>query len=107
MITATRDSFQDMFDDDMTLEYEPSQTAAIILVGGDEEAEKAALEVRPSAFLRALHSSVSDTASAPASRAELSMTTHAGVQRSGHHRGCDRERGCQDRVLDDGDKHVD
>ena len=47
VITATRDSFQDMFDDDMTLEYEPSQTAAIILVGGDEDAEKAALEVRP------------------------------------------------------------
>lgn len=49
MISATRDSFQDMFDDDLTLEYEPVQTAAIILTGGDEEAEKAALEVRPRA----------------------------------------------------------
>ena len=47
VITATRDTFQDMFDDDDTLEYEPLQTAAIILTGGDEEAEKAALEVRP------------------------------------------------------------
>lgn len=46
MISATRDTFQDMFDDDQTLEYEPVQTAAIILTGGDEEAEKAALEVR-------------------------------------------------------------
>ena len=46
MITATRDTFQDMFDDDDNLEYEPSQTAAIILTGGDEEAEKAALEAR-------------------------------------------------------------
>jgi len=46
VITATRDSFQDMFDDDNTLAYEPSQTAAVILTGGDEEAEKAAREVR-------------------------------------------------------------
>lgn len=36
----------DMFDDDDTLVYEPAQTAAIILTGGDEEAEKDALEVR-------------------------------------------------------------
>ena len=35
-----------MFDDDDTLEYEPAQTAAIILTGGDEEAEMAAMEVR-------------------------------------------------------------
>ena len=35
----------DMFDDDDTLMYEPAQTAAIILTGDDEEAEKAALEV--------------------------------------------------------------
>ena len=47
VISATRDSFQDMFDDDLTLEYEPVQTAAIILTGGDEEAEQAALAVRP------------------------------------------------------------
>ena len=46
VITSTRDSFQDMFDDDNTLAYEPESTAAIILTGGDEEAEAAALEVR-------------------------------------------------------------
>jgi len=46
VISATRDTFQDMFDDDDTLEYEPAQTAAVILTGGDEEAELAALEVR-------------------------------------------------------------
>ena len=44
--TATRDTFIDMFDDDDELEYEPATTAAIILTGGDEEAEKAALMVR-------------------------------------------------------------
>ncbi len=44
--TAARDSFQDMFDDDATLEYEPATTAAIILTGGDPEAEKAARKVR-------------------------------------------------------------
>jgi hypothetical protein len=43
--TATRDTFIDMFDDDDELEYEPATTAAIILTGGDEEAEKAALMV--------------------------------------------------------------
>ena len=36
----------DMFDDDDTLVYEPAMTAAIILTGEDDEAEKAALEVR-------------------------------------------------------------
>ena len=45
MVTSTRDSFQDMFDDDNTLAYEPASTAAIILTGGDEEAEAAALAV--------------------------------------------------------------
>ena len=35
----------EMFDNDDTLTYEPSQTAAIVLTGGDEEAEAAALEV--------------------------------------------------------------
>ena len=35
----------EMFDDDDTLVYEPAQTAAIILTGGDAEDEKAALEV--------------------------------------------------------------
>ena len=37
-----------MFDDDNTLAYEPESTAAIILTGGDEEAEAAALEVTQS-----------------------------------------------------------
>ena len=41
-----------MFDDDNTLAYEPSQTAAIILTGGDEEAEKAAREVWQASCLR-------------------------------------------------------
>lgn len=45
VITSTRGTFQDMFDDDDTLAYEPASTAAIILTGGDEEAEAAALEV--------------------------------------------------------------
>ena len=40
----------DMFDDDDTLMYEPALTAAIILTGDDEEAEKAALEVGPSSM---------------------------------------------------------
>ena len=52
IITSTRDSFQDMFDDDNTLAYEPESTAAIILTGGDEESEAAALEVRPSGNYR-------------------------------------------------------
>ena len=34
-----------MFDDDDTLAYEPATTAAVILTGGDDEAETAALEV--------------------------------------------------------------
>ncbi|KAK9817158.1 hypothetical protein WJX72_010528 [[Myrmecia] bisecta] len=45
VITSTRGTFEDMFDDDDTLMYEPSTTAAIILTGGDEEAEAAALAV--------------------------------------------------------------
>ena len=47
VVTSTRDTFQGMFDDDDTLAYEPASTAAIILTGGDEEAEAAALAVRP------------------------------------------------------------
>ena len=47
MVTSTRDTFQGMFDDDDTLAYEPASTAAIILTGGDEEAEAAALAVLP------------------------------------------------------------
>lgn len=42
VFTSTRDSFQDMFDDDNTLVYEPEGTAAIILTGkepNDEEEE--------------------------------------------------------------------
>jgi NAD(P)H-flavin reductase len=42
VITSTRDSFSDMFDDDETLMYEPDSTAAVLLCGGDEEAEAAA-----------------------------------------------------------------
>lgn len=45
VVTSTRGSFSDMFDDDETLMYEPESTAAIILTGGDEESEEAALEV--------------------------------------------------------------
>ncbi|PSC74147.1 hypothetical protein C2E20_2793 [Micractinium conductrix] len=45
VITSTRDSFSDMFDDDQTLMYDPDTTAAVILCGADEEAEAAALEV--------------------------------------------------------------
>ncbi|GAB4814665.1 hypothetical protein N2152v2_001711 [Parachlorella kessleri] len=45
VITSTRGTFLDMFDDDDTLMYEPATTAAIILTGGDEEAEEAAAEV--------------------------------------------------------------
>ena len=50
VVTSTRDSFQDMFDDDDTLAYEPASTAAVILTGGDAEAEAAALAVRWGAF---------------------------------------------------------
>lgn len=44
-MTGTRETFMDLFDDDDTLTYEPASTAALILTAGDEEAEKAALEV--------------------------------------------------------------
>jgi hypothetical protein len=55
--TSTRDTFQEMFDDDDTLAYEPSTTAAVIMCGGDEEAEAAALEVRfPLLHCETLHS---------------------------------------------------
>ena len=54
VITAMRDSFQDMFDDDATLEYEPATTAAIILTGGDAEAEKAALKVSSASWMMVL-----------------------------------------------------
>ena len=37
---------QEMFDFDDALVYEPSQTAALVLTGEDEEAEAAALAVR-------------------------------------------------------------
>lgn len=46
IITSTRGTFMDMFDDDDTLVYEPAMTGAIILTGDDDEAEKAALEAR-------------------------------------------------------------
>lgn len=46
----------DMFDDDDTLMYEPALTAAVIMTGDDEEAEKAALEVqRHCLLLRRAH----------------------------------------------------
>ena len=47
VITSTRDSFQDMFDFDDTLMYEPETTAALILTGPEDggEAEAAALAV--------------------------------------------------------------
>lgn len=46
VIVSTRDTFQEMFDDDDTLVYEPTSTAAIILTGIDsDEAEESALEV--------------------------------------------------------------
>lgn len=45
VITSTRDTFSDMFDDDDTLMYEPGSTAGIILTGGDLEAEEAAEQV--------------------------------------------------------------
>eukprot|EP00198_Chlamydomonas_reinhardtii_P012783 XP_001702120.1 predicted protein [Chlamydomonas reinhardtii] len=44
-VFTTTASFQDAFDDDDTLTYDPETTGAIILVGGDEEAEKEAREV--------------------------------------------------------------
>lgn len=56
METATRDAFIDMFDGDDQLEYEPASTAAIILAGGDEDAEKAAMLVRPAAWQCYLYS---------------------------------------------------
>ena len=45
VVTGTRDTFMDLFDDDDTLEYEPETTAALIMTGGDEEEEAEALEV--------------------------------------------------------------
>ncbi|KAH7620598.1 hypothetical protein Ndes2526B_g04519 [Nannochloris sp. 'desiccata'] len=49
VITSTRGTFQDLFDDDDTLMYEPASTAALVLTGFDdeknEEAEKEAMDV--------------------------------------------------------------
>lgn len=45
VVTGTRDTFMDLFDDDDTLEYEPATTAALIMTGGDEDSEAEALEV--------------------------------------------------------------
>ena len=45
VITSTRDTFQEMFDDDSTLVYEPKATAAIILTGREVgETEDEAIE---------------------------------------------------------------
>ena len=46
VVTSTRETFQEMFDNDDTLAYEPATTAAVVMCGGDEEAEAAAREVR-------------------------------------------------------------
>eukprot|EP00877_Chromochloris_zofingiensis_P007150 jgi/Chrzof1/2689/Cz11g25090.t1 len=44
-VHTTTSTLQDAFDDDDTLMYDPDYTGAIILTGGDEEAEKAARQV--------------------------------------------------------------
>lgn len=45
VVTSTRGTFSDMFDDDETLVYDPLTTAALVLTGMEEdEAEAAALE---------------------------------------------------------------
>jgi hypothetical protein len=45
VFTSTRDTFQEMFDEDYTLVYEPEATAAVILTGREpNEAEEEALE---------------------------------------------------------------
>lgn len=44
VITSTRDTFTDMFDNDDTLMYDPATTAAVVVTGMEEEAEEAALE---------------------------------------------------------------
>ncbi|GLC56391.1 hypothetical protein PLESTB_001099800 [Pleodorina starrii] len=44
-VLTTTTSFQDAFDDDDSLTYDPETTGAVIIVGGDEEAEREALEV--------------------------------------------------------------
>lgn len=53
VVTATRSSFQDMFDEDDTLAYEPATTAAIILTGGNAAAEQAARQVSRASVLHA------------------------------------------------------
>lgn len=50
-VITTTDSFQDAFDDDDTLVYEPNETAAIILTGGDKDSEKVAMAVAKEAEL--------------------------------------------------------
>ena len=46
VISSTRDTFQEMFDEDETLVYEPETTAAIILTGPEGgEGEDAAADV--------------------------------------------------------------
>lgn len=50
VVTSTRETFQEMFDNDDTLAYEPGTTAAVVMCGGDEEAEAAAREVRLTCF---------------------------------------------------------
>lgn len=59
VLTTTR-SFHDAFDDDQTLMYDPEATAAVILTGGDEEAEAAAREVCKEAEITAILSDSQD-----------------------------------------------
>jgi hypothetical protein len=55
VLTSTRDTFQEMFDDDYTLVYEPEATAAIILTGREpNEAEEEALEACKAAEITTL-----------------------------------------------------
>ncbi|WIA14950.1 hypothetical protein OEZ85_001661 [Tetradesmus obliquus] len=60
-VVATTNGFMDAWDGDDTLVYDPEATAAIILTGGDEEAEAAALEVCKEAEVTAI---VSDSQAA-------------------------------------------
>lgn len=63
-VSTTTGSLQEAFDDDDTFAYTPEYTAAIILTGGDEEAEKAAREVCKEAEITEVLSDSSQQASA-------------------------------------------
>eukprot|EP00882_Tetradesmus_deserticola_P001057 GHRQ01001144.1.p1 GENE.GHRQ01001144.1~~GHRQ01001144.1.p1 ORF type:complete len:400 (+),score=143.13 GHRQ01001144.1:233-1432(+) len=53
-VVPTTGGFMDAWDGDDTLVYDPATTAAVILTGGDEEAEAAALEVCKEAEITAI-----------------------------------------------------